>query len=112
MGEIVQPAFLSPGDIIELLLHIRGKVDINQIGEVLLHQPGDGKRREGRDQFFSLHEDIAAFDDGIDDGSVSAGAPDSFIFKNFNQSCLGIAGGRLCLMFPALEFPAIDFFIY
>ena len=35
------PLALAPGDLVELLLHLRGEVDVDEVAEVLDEQVGD-----------------------------------------------------------------------
>ena len=42
------PLALAPGDLVELLLHLRREVDVDVVAEVLDEQVGDDARRRAR----------------------------------------------------------------
>ena len=72
----VEPFALAARDLVEVLLHLRGERDVDQIAEVLAQQPGDRECREARHERLPLAEHVAAPLDGADGRRVaSSGRP-------------------------------------
>ena len=62
----VEPLALAARDLVEVLLHLRRELDVDQITEMGPQQPRDRKRRKARHQRLALSEDVAAPFDGPD----------------------------------------------
>ena len=88
------PAGLAPGDLVERLLHPRGEVVVDQVGEVPLQQRDHGERDERRHQRGALLEHVAAVQDRADDRGVRGRPADLPVFQLLDQRRLGVAGRR------------------
>ena len=64
------PVLLAGGDPVQVALHGGGEVVVDELGEVLLQQPGDGEGEPGRHQGLAAVVDVAAVGDGGHRGRV------------------------------------------
>ncbi len=108
----LQPPLLPGGDVVQLLLHLRGEAEVHQVAEMLFQQHRGGEGGEGGDQLFALLEDVAPLLDGVDDGGVGAGSANAFGFQRLDQTGLGVPGRRLGLVADGVKFPTIHLFIH
>src|SRR5207247_763313 len=60
LADEIEPLALAARDLIEIFLHLRGELDVDEIAEVREQQPRDGERRETRHERLALPEDVAA----------------------------------------------------
>ncbi|MPM17748.1 hypothetical protein SDC9_64147 [bioreactor metagenome] len=109
--EVVQhlePLGLAAGDLVEVLLHLGGEGVVDQLGEVLLQQPGDGEGEPGRHQGGALLEHVVAAGDGPDDRRVRRRPADLELLELGDQRRLGVAGRRLRLVALGLDPGDVD----
>ena len=64
------PVLLAGGDPVQVALHGGGEVVVDELGEVLLQQPGDGEGEPGGHQGLAAVVDVAAVGDGGHGGRV------------------------------------------
>ena len=88
-------ACVAVGDLVELVLHRRGEVVVDQAREVPLQQPDHGERQERRDQRLAPLEDVPAVLDRLHDRRVRRRPPDAQLLHRLDQRRLGVAGRRL-----------------
>ena len=88
------PVLLAGGDPVEVALHGGGEVVVDELGEVLLQQPGDGEGEPGGHQGLAAVVDVAAVGDGGHGGRVRRGAADLALLKGLDQGGLGVARRR------------------
>ena len=88
------PVLLAGGDPVQVALHGGGEVVVDELGEVLLQQPGDGEGEPGRHQGLAAVVDVAAVGDGGHGGRVGRGAADLALLEGLDQGGLGVARRR------------------
>ena len=84
------PADISFLNGIQLGLHIRRKLYIDNILKVILHKLGDNKAKLGGNELFLFSDDISAVNNCGYGGRIGARAAYSKLFKRFDQRCFGI----------------------
>ena len=86
---------LGGGDLVELVFHVGGELQVEDLGELLDQQVVDGHPQIGRVEppFFLL--DVAAVLDRLDDRGIGAGPADRLFFEGLDQRGLAVARGRL-----------------
>ena len=88
------PVLLAGGDPVQVALHGGGEVVVDELGEVLLQQPGDGEGEPGRHQGLAAVVDVAAVGDRGHGGRVGRGTTDLALLKSLDQGGLGVARRR------------------
>ncbi len=104
--EALQPLHtvgFSPGDAVEVGLHVGGELVLDQVGEVLLEQAHHGERDPVGDQRGSARGDIPAVDDRGDRRGEGRGSTDTQLFESFDEACLGVTRGRAGLVTLGLD---------
>ena len=86
------PGRLAAGDLVEPLLHPRGEVVVDQVGEVPLQQGHHGEGEERGHQRGALLEHVAAVEDRAEDRGVRGRPPDLPVLQLLDQAGLGVAG--------------------
>ena len=76
---------LARGDGVEDLLEARGEVVVDEVGEVLLHEPDDGEREEGRHERRPALADVPAVDDRAHDRGVGRGSADAALLECLHE---------------------------
>ena len=94
VGQHRDPLGVAAGDLVQHLLHLGGERVVDQLGEVLLQQPGDREGQPGRHQRRALLEHVVAAGDGADDRGVRRGPADLQLLQLGHQRRLGVAGRR------------------
>ena len=87
--------FLGGSDVVELVLHVGGELQVEDLGEVLDQQVGDRHAQVGGEEAPLLLLDVAAVLDRLDDRRVGAGPADGLLFEGLDQRGLAVAGRRL-----------------
>ena len=95
-------------DGVEVVLHARGEVEVDQIGEVLLQQLHHRERGEGRHQRVALLDHVLALLDGLDDRGVGRRPADAAGLELLDQRRLGVARRRLRGVVARLEAPRLE----
>ena len=90
----VQPLALAARDLVEVLLHLRRELDVDEIAEVLAEEPRDGERREARHERLALAEHVAAPLDGADRGGIGRRAADAEPLELLDERRFGVARRR------------------
>ncbi len=89
------PVDLAGRDGVEDLLEPSGEVVVDEVGEVLLHEPHDGEREERRHQRGPALHDVAAVDDRAHDRGVRRRAADAALLERLHERGLGVARRRV-----------------
>ena len=97
------PLDLSVRDAIEQKLHIRRKMNIHDLRELLTHDPVDDLAELGHVEVLLFLRDIAAGDDRRDRRRVGGRTADSELFQRPDQRRLRVVGGRLSVVLLRLE---------
>ena len=97
------PILLTGSDPVQVALHGGGEVVVDELGEVLLQQPGDGEGEPGRHQGLAAVVDVAAVGDRGHGGRVGRGAADLALLKGLDQGGLGVARRRRRLVTRGLS---------
>ena len=82
-------------DLVQLLFHVAGELQVHHLGEVLHQQIGHRHADLGGIEAPLLLLDVAALLDLADDGGVGARPADAFFFQRFHQRGFVVAGRRL-----------------
>ena len=98
--DIVQPAGL---DLIELVLHVRGKLVVRDRLELVHEQTGNALAERRRTQRAALLGDVVAVDDGRDGRRIGGRTADAALLHRTDERRLGIARGRLRKVLRRLE---------
>ena len=77
LADEIEPVPLAAGNLIEVLFHLGGELDVDEIAEVTAQQARDRKRRETGHERLALPEDVAAALDGPDRRRVGRRAADA-----------------------------------
>ena len=77
---------LAGGDAVEVVLHTRGEVEVDELLEVALEEVDHRERREGRDERGALLEDVAAVDDRREDRGVRRRAADAALLESSDEA--------------------------
>src|SRR6185312_8856421 len=92
-------AILIPArDTVEVVLHLGGEVVLHELAEVLLEQAYDGERDPVGDERLAARGDVAAVDDGRDNGRVRGRAADAELFELLDEAGLRVARRRTGLV--------------
>ena len=92
-------AMLVPGrDPVEVVLHPRGEVVVDEPAEMLLEQGDDGEREERRYERRAALEDVAAVEDRAEDRGIRRRPADAELLERPHERRLGVAGRRARLM--------------
>ena len=91
----VLPGRLPLFNGVERLFHAGGELRVHDVGEFILHQPGDDLAQRRRAQIFALLEHILAVQDRRDRGSVGGRAADAVLLHRADQRRVCIAQRRL-----------------
>ena len=89
--EEVDPASLAAGHLVEVVLHLGGEGEVDQLGEVLLQQRHHREADPVRHQRLPLLPDVAGGERPHDRG-VGGGAADAELLQLLHQRGLGVAG--------------------
>src|SRR6185503_12357597 len=89
------PAEVSVFDLVELLLHLRGEVDVKDVGELLHHHLLDGLAELGGEEAALVELYVAAVGEHRDDRRVRRRPADAQPFEFFNEARFGEARRRL-----------------
>ena len=89
------PGALAAGDLVELLLHPCGELDIDVVAEVLDEQVGDDLGHQLGVEPSLLDADVAAIDDRRDRGRVRRRPADAVLLERLDERRLGEARRRL-----------------
>ena len=93
--EHLDHVFLGRGDVVELVLHVRGELQVEDLGELLDQEVGHDHAQVGREEPPLLLLDVAAVLDRLDDRGVGAGPADVLLLEGLDQRGLAVAGRRL-----------------
>ena len=85
---------LAGGDPVQVTFHGGGEVVVDELGEVLLQQTGDGEGEPGRHQGLAAVVDVAAVGDRGHGGRIGRGAADLAFLEGLDQGGLGVARWR------------------
>ena len=88
-------ARLAAGDLVEVLLHARGEVEVDEVAEVLDEQVGDDLADVLGPQPALHHRHVAAIDDRRDRRGVGRRPADAVLLERLDQRRLGVARRRL-----------------
>ena len=94
LAQHLLPGQLALLHVVQTLLHVGGKFQIGDIGEILLHPRGDRLAQIGDIQALALFLHIAAVKNGGHRGCVGGGTTDAVFLHGPDQRRLGIVGGR------------------
>ena len=97
----VEPFAFTTRDLIEILFHLGGEFDVNQVTEVLAQQPRHGECREARHERFVLPEHVAAPLDGANRRGIGRRPADAEPLELFDEG--GLAKARRRRGFVALR---------
>ena len=86
---------LAARDRVERLLHRRGELVVDEVGEVALEQLHLGERGPRGDERAALLEHVVAAEDGLDHRRVRRRASDAAVLELLHQARLGVARRRL-----------------
>ena len=89
------PGALAAGDLVELLLHPGGELEVDEVAEVLDEQVGHDLADRLRPQPSLLDADVAAIDDRRDRRRVRRRPADAVLLERLDQRRLGEARRRL-----------------
>ena len=92
--QVRQALLVTARDGVELLLHLRREVGVDQRGEVALHQRHDREGGEGRHERRALLEHVVPPLDRVDDRGVRAGSTDARFLEQLDQRRLRQTRGR------------------
>ena len=95
--------FLGGSDVVELVFHLGGELEVEDLGELLDQKVGHGHPQMGRVEAPLFLLDVAAILDCLDDGRVGAGAADRLFFQGLDQRGLAVARRRLREMLGRVE---------
>src|SRR5262249_31023816 len=94
----VEPLPFAAGDLIQILFHLRGERDVDQIAEMRAQQTRDGERGETGHQRFALTEDVAAPLDRANRRRVGRRPADPEALELLNERRLRVARRRCGLV--------------
>src|SRR3954452_2701622 len=95
--EAAQPLvalLLAGGDLVEVVLHARGELVVDELREVLLEQVDDREREELRHERLALLPHVAAVEDRPHDRRVRRRPADAALLERLHERRLREAGGR------------------
>ena len=93
--EHLDHVFLGGRDVVELVFHVGGELQVEDLGEMLDQQVGDDHAQVGGEEAPLLLFDVAAVLDRLDDRGVGAGPADVLLLQGLDQRRLAVAGRRL-----------------
>ena len=99
----VEPLALAARDLVEVLLHLRGELDVDEIAEMLAQQPRDRERGEARHERLALAEHVAAALDRADRRRVGRRPADADPLELLDQRRFGVSRRRRRLVPLRLE---------
>ncbi len=79
-------------NLIQPLLHAGGKIDVDDLGKVLLHQVNNNKAQLRRGEGLFLPDHVTAADDGFNNRHIGARPADPLFFEGFDQRGIVVAG--------------------
>ena len=103
----VHPVVLTRFDLIELVLQLSGELHVQQVGEILDQQAGDGDAEFGGQELALLVRHVLPSAQRTEDGSVGARPPDAEFFQFTDQRSLGVTRRRLCEMLIGYQFAGL-----
>ena len=86
---------LSAGDRVEIALHSGREVQVDQIPQMLLQEPGHGEGEKSRHQGRPLLPDVTPVHDRLQDGGVRRRPAHPLLLQFADQTGFGVARGRL-----------------
>ncbi len=89
------PRPLAAGDLVELLLHPGGELEVDVVAEVLDEQVVDDEGDRFRVEPALLDPDVAAIDDRRDRGGIGRRTADAVLLERLDERRLGEAWRRL-----------------
>ena len=95
--EALQPLdalLVAVGDTVEVVLHPRREVVVDELPEMLLEECHDGEREERRHERRAALEDVAAVEDRPDDRGVRRRPADAALLERAHERRLGVARRR------------------
>ena len=93
--EHLRPPDPALGDVVELVLHVRREVDVDDVREVLDQLVGDDHAHVLGIEALVLQPDVSAVLDRRDDRRVRGGTADAQLLERLHERCLGEPGRRL-----------------
>ena len=90
--------FVARRDAVEVVLHARGELVVDEASVVLLEQLRDREGGERRHERRSLLEHVAAVEDRAHDRRVRRRPADAAVLERLHEARLGVAGGRARLV--------------
>ena len=106
-GAVIGPAVL---DLVELILHRGGELDVDDVVELVDHQVGDGDAEARRAQAAPVLDDVFAVEDDRDGRGIGARPADAALLHRPDQARLGVARrglGEVLLRVDAAVFGAV-----
>ena len=104
----LHPFHVAVLHFIEVGFHFRGELDVDNIGEPLLHQLRNHFSQLGGHQAFRLALHILPAGERGDGRRVGGRSADAVLLENLDQRRLGIARGRLCEVLVLFQLLALD----
>ena len=91
----IDPVVVARFNLVELVLQLRSELHVQQVGEILDQQAGqcDAEFRRHQPAFLILH--VLPVTQRPQDGSISAGTPDTQFLQLTDQGSLGVSRRRL-----------------
>ncbi len=94
LGEPRDAVAAPGGDLVEVGLHARGEVVVDEPVEVLLEQPHDGEREPARHERLPARQHVPAVLDRRDRRGVRRRPPDPELLERLDQAGLGVPRRR------------------
>ena len=108
----LDPALVAGGDAVEVVLHARRELVVDEAAEVLLEQLGDREREKARDERGTALERVAAVHDRAHDRGVGRRPADAALLERPHERRLGVARrrrGRVTLRGQLLRLDGLAF---
>src|SRR6266567_1779691 len=91
----LDPRRLGLGDVVELLLHLRGEADVDDVAEVFDQDVVDHHADVLGEEPLVVQPHVTAVQQHRDDRGVGRGPADAVLLQRLHQGSLRVAGGRL-----------------